>query len=323
MKKTLFIALSLGAMLSFSSCQSDQFDNQPVAETKTQIVTFNVSPEFSEEIGNMRVKDASNPAIQKLFYAICKNDEYVSIVKKRIFSKEDLDAQMNQNGALSIKDTLPTGDYKVIMLAFEDEEDCGYLSGSEPGNILYSASIVIKSPSSEIYHVAQPLHIGNQPVNEQIVLSRTLGRIDIVISDADKVGADVTKIEVELDAAPISISVCEGSGALYHGINGYENYRPLTPVVVESRENILKLGKENPMSFKILASPVRSIPLEIAIYKKDGTIVRRNIKRELIVHRGKIVELTGSLFDAKGTSTDWGVNVDLNWSESATESFDY
>ncbi|KAA2242938.1 hypothetical protein F0L74_10460 [Chitinophaga agrisoli] len=304
--------------------KTDKNEDKPAPSTGKYAVQFSASG-FGisvEDLGKMSDPNARTPAQDTL-------RKYANYLYLFIF---DYDAnqkplkQIVQTSADSsfgmIMDSLPTGKYKIIMIASKDTvkvynkipQDYYVLSLGTPGTDMFLKRTV--------------LEVANGPINQDMALKRVVGKLKLTITD--KVPNGTTSVQMHVERYPLYDPA--GMGDPYK--NEFTDLIYLADATLlddvgnRGGVSIMKaagdsvIGMTN-LSFEtyLLAFDQRQATVTVTCYGDNNKVIAGKTIPAVPIFPNRRTVLSGHLFDTVSTGLK-GINVsldDTSWSDIPIE----
>lgn len=315
MRKTIyFLFLFIG--LGFYSCSSDDgYIDEVPNEAKMQAVSFDF-PEFSETVMTRGTQNPSTAEKYSLNYYIFTKGgtKDGNFVKTKWVPK---------GGAISIKDTLPSGDYYVSIFASTANsltDDCSFITL----NYNTAATMHFNKFATDILYQTFELTVGNEAIQKPVTLERIVSKVEIVIEDIHNMPANILALSVSSEN-PVSQSA--PSDFIFK--NKQTVFTDHAAFLYPSRDEVLLSGSENPLSFYVFPSNrsdgLAKFGISISLLKEGfgngGFIIDavKVIKKDIKIDANRTIRLSGKLFENNIES-----NIDVNsiWGATIETGFD-
>ncbi|MBD8348686.1 MULTISPECIES: FimB/Mfa2 family fimbrial subunit [unclassified Dysgonomonas] len=316
MKKVLFYLNAALLMGSFFSCSKDSeiSDLEPTPSLKMQEVVFDLKGNEFEQV-NVRSTSLGSSDIKSLHYVVYNAEG------RRVKYKEFLNVNVSE-----VKDTLPSGNYKVVFIA-TNADDFGANFGNG-FNVQYNDGyirMVIEDTrtkfDNDVFFTQSDLTIGNSMVNKETVLSRVVGKVEVLPLDIANTPTDLLSLQLYVSEGFPNHFYFQDLRTVWQG----ERHTLVMCSPKYTRANFLNISEDNPIVFTGFPAKVESSSnyyLAALYYLKDTPNVGRSIilKRGYEIERNKTLRLSGNLFT--GMLTNEGLEVDTEWGATLEESFD-
>lgn len=319
MKKLLFALQAVVLTFAVLACSSEHvdIDETPIVEKGYHVVTYDLEGLPT----NLRATSLESSGVKSLLYLLYNSNGV--LVKQKIWSKgQDLSM---------INDTLPQGNYNVIFYgSSSDDADANvdpvskyFLEHLETDTTFF---FLKNSINTDMFYNKSGLEVGKSDVTQQIVMSRIVGKVNILISDAATVPTDVKNIQVAIAPYHPTVFGLQNEQTIYTEGDTEDTYfMPVTDLMTRA-QFLTATAANTPLSFLMLANTElynqkgQYPSLYFIIERTNGKVQYVYIKEELVVYRNQILQLYGNLFDKFESSIDLGgINIEDQWGATITE----
>ena len=316
MKKVLFYLSAALLMGSFFSCSQDSeiSDSEPTLSLKMQEVVFDLKGDEFEQV-NVRSTSLGNSDIKSLHYVVYNAEG------RRVKYKEFLNL-----GVSEVKDTLPSGNYKIVFIATNaDNFGANFGNGF---NVQYSDGyirMVIENTrtkfDNDVFFTQFDFTVGNSIVKKETVLSRVVGKVEVLPLDIQNTPSDLLSIQLYVSEGFPNHFYFKDMKTVWQG----ERHTLAMCSPKYTRADFMNISEQNPIVFTGFPAKVESNSsyyLAALYYLRDTPNSGRTIilKRGYEIETNKTLRLSGNLFT--GMVTNEGIEVNTEWGATLEASFD-
>lgn len=193
MKAKLYLILVAVCLFAFTSCSSDNDSTPPTPEPSDLIeVSFNVKDYFTSEVIDKNTKSSLQEAdIKVVQYRVLEITDGKPLSERTIKTKN---YQITSEG-LTITDKLPAGNYWIFFIGCTTDMPLPDANLEADGNEYLNKLLMVYLPDykSQIFSNSLRLNLSSsiEKVEENITLQRNVGKIEVVIEDAQDMPEEV------------------------------------------------------------------------------------------------------------------------------------
>lgn len=316
MKKVLFYLSAALLTGGFFSCSQDSEipDSEPTVSLEMQEVVFDLKGGEFEQV-NVRSTSLGNSDIKSLHYVVYNAEG------RRVKYKEFLNL-----GVSEVKDTLPSGNYKIVFIATNaDNFGANFGSGF---NVQYSDGyirMVIENTrtkfDNDVFFTQFDFTVGNSIVKKETVLSRVVGKVEVLPLDIQNTPSDLLSIQLYVSEGFPNHFYFKDMKTVWQG----ERHTLAMCSPKYTRADFMNISEQNPIVFTGFPAKVESNSsyyLAALYYLRDTPNSGRTIilKRGYEIETNKTLRLSGNLFT--GMVTNEGIEVNTEWGATLEQSFD-
>lgn len=317
-------------LLLFTSCSSDDTivnpaGDDPIKEVK-QTVSLNI-----KTLSSLNTRSTTEDVqINKIIYAIYKSTDTTESGNETLQLADSI--IVNDNTMPNITFDLAKGKYVVVV--FASSRRSAYLYSSS-NNILGRSYMVVNDTSSPNEFLGKAtIEVDDQQIEQSIQLDRAVGKVEIVITDLNKLSSSVQSISVRIEtlsqvyqvwttAAPWLLGLTDEGYALYN--------RNDIDVPILTRDQFSSHGVNNPIYFYSLqtnnsddASANTTSGGDLYLYlnktnekpvgsatANDKVLVSKSVK----IYPNKVSRFTGNII---GSEYGFSISVNQDWDDDVT-----
>lgn len=185
MNLKFYFLLIIACLFAFTSCSSDNDDPTPPSNNEMIELSFNVKDYFTSEVIDKATKSSLNDAgIKVLQYRVLdKTTKTVVSLKNYDVTSEDL----------VIKDKLPAGEYWIFFIGCTNDFPLPDTNNTDPNGFEKARLVYLPDYKTQIFSNSLwlKLNTSTTKVEENITLQRNVGKIEIVIEDAQNMPENI------------------------------------------------------------------------------------------------------------------------------------
>jgi Fimbrillin-A associated anchor proteins Mfa1 and Mfa2 len=304
MRKVLLLS-AVAAMFLFS-CKKEH--NAPVKPgPKMYKVTFNMASQFTQTTNALKIaKQHTNSLV--LDTATTNIAAYASVIQLGIFdSGGNLIRKVVQNAAdVSnfgvIVDSLATGTYTVIAVAGQTGVTLAFNNPVEEKEAVYYTNPGGQFlPWSDTFYDKFQLTITNGPANQNVALTRIVGKLEVDFNDV--IPANASRLDIELNKEDFLYFTATG----LPGQADTLTYHLTVPDSVK--------GTSNYKVSELVLNTATPFSVIITAYDASNTVIATHTVTNVTCTKNQRTILTGNFSNAPtNTGTNFNVTVNPSWS---------
>lgn len=325
--KNLLYTILAATVLLFASCSSDNDNMDSGSDNGTNNVKQTVSLEI-KTLSSLNTRSTTdNVQINKIIYALYKLTDTTETGYETLEFADSL--IITENTIPNITFDLAEGKYKVAIFASSRRSAKLY---STNNYILGRSYVVVDDTSNPNEFLGTTtIEVGNQPIRQSVQLDRAVGKVEIVITDLDKLPSSIQSISVRIETLSQIYQVWTTTAPWLLGFTDerYAIYdRKDINVPLLTRDQFSKHGVDNPIYFYSLqtgnsddSSPNTTSGGDLYLYlnktnekpaglatPNDKVLVSKSVK----IYPNKISRFTGRLM---GDEHGFSLSVNQDWDE--------
>lgn len=203
---------------------------------------------------------------------------------------------------------LPAGSYKMLVAGLNGTYS---LISKESSTTAFISPV----PSNGVYDWFKQVadfKVTDQPVNQNVVLDRVVGKVGILLTDA-----------LPSNLAKITIAFTSGSWF-------YLNYSFNPGTNTQTRDFVIKSSLAGTKNFSADAFVIPlndgkiTTDVSIRAYSVSGDLIVEKIIKNVVIEKNKLTTLSGELFSdlpAGGAATGTSVSINSEWKPATTVAF--
>ena len=317
-------------MLMFTSCSSDNDNINSDLDNATKETKQTVSLKI-KTLSSLNTRSTTEDVqINKIIYAIYKSTDSTVAGNESLALADSLIVE--NNNLPNITFDLEKGKYIVVVFASSRRSADLY---SASNDILGRSYVVINDTSSPNEFLGKTaIEVGDQSIEESVQLERAVGKVEIVISDLDKLPSSIQSISVRIETLSQIYQVWTTSAPWLLGFTDekYAIYdRKDINVPLLTRDQFSNHGVDNPICFYSLQTgnsddssanttsggdlylylnKTNEKPVDAATVN-DKVLVSKSVK----IYPNKISRFTGRI---TGNEYGFSLSVKQDWDDDVT-----